>query len=195
MLALLTALAAVAALLVAAGPMVDPAVGMVDRGDGDRRFWVNDKHHYKSPWYRGNHRRMINFGCTRAPYYSPSPRCQRQRGFHHGVDVAMKCGTPLFAGRQGRVVQPRSAGALGSANGAKAFRIRNAKLGRDMVIAHVRKVFVRPGDRVRKGQRIARASDAAAPDGCHLHFEVRPAAASYVRAVSPERLFHLRRAD
>jgi len=190
-LALLTALAAVAALLVAGGP----AVGMVDRGDGERRFWVNDKHHYKSPWYRGSHRRMINFGCTRAPYYNPSPRCQRQRGFHHGVDVAMKCGTPLFAGRQGRVVRPRSAGTLGPAYRAKAFRIRNAKLGKDMVIGHVRRVFVRPGDRVRKGQRIARAGQLAAPDGCHLHFEVRPPAAGYLRAISPERLFHLRRTD
>lgn len=190
-LALLTMLATAAALLVVSGP----AAGVVDRGDGDRRFWVNDKHHYKSPWYRGSHRRMINFGCTRAPYYTPSPRCPRQRGFHHGVDVAMKCGTPLFAGRQGRVVKPRSAGALGQAYGAKAFRIRNARLGKDMVIGHVRKVFVRPGDRVRQGQRIARASDAAAPDGCHLHFEVRPAAAGYLRAVSPERLFHLRRTD
>ena len=62
MLALLPALAVLAALLVATGP----AVGMVDRGDDDRRFWVNDEHHYKSPWYRGSHRRMINFGCTRA---------------------------------------------------------------------------------------------------------------------------------
>ena len=88
----------------------------------------------------------------------------------------MKCGTPLYAGRRGRVVNPRSAGALGPAYGAKAFRIRNAKLGKDIVIGHVRNVFVRPGDRVRKGQRIARAGKNAAPDGCHLHFEVRPAA-------------------
>ena len=190
-LALLTALAAVAALLVASSQ----ATALVDRGEADRKFWVKDKHHYKSPWYRGSHRRMINFGCTRAPYYGPSPRCRKQRGFHHGVDIAMKCGTPLYAGRRGRVVNPRSAGALGPAYGAKAFRIRNAKLGKDIVIGHVRNVFVRPGDRVRKGQRIARAGKNAAPDGCHLHFEVRPARASYLRAVSPERLFHLRRTD
>jgi len=79
----------------------------------ERRFWVKDKHHYRSPWYRGTHRRMINFGCTRAPYYPPDPRCVADRGFHHGVDIAMGCGTLLRSALRGRVVQPRSAGALG----------------------------------------------------------------------------------
>jgi len=78
---------------------------------------------------------------------------------------------------------------------AGVFRIRNAKRDKDIVIAHVRRVFVRPGERVERGQRIARASDAAAPDGCHLHFEVRPARADYTSAVDPERLLRARRTD
>lgn len=159
----------------------------------ERRFWVKDTHRYISPWYRGGHRRMINFGCTRAPYYSPDPRCVRQRGFHHGVDIAMRCGTPLYAGVAGRVVRPRSAGALGAAYGANAFRLRNAKRGRDIVIGHARRVFVEAGDRVAAGQRIALASDAGAPDGCHLHLEVRPAGGGYSSAVDPERLLQARR--
>ena len=55
---------------------------------------------------------------------------------------------------RGRVVKPNSAGALGSAYGKRAFRIRNAKRDKDIVIGHVRKVFVRPGERVRRGQRM-----------------------------------------
>jgi len=55
----------------------------------------------------------------------------------------------------------------------------------DIVIAHVRRVYVAPGDRVRRGRLIARASDAGAPDGCHLHFEVRPKRAGYTAAVRP----------
>lgn len=92
------------------------------------------------------------------------------RGFHHGVDVAMRCGTPLTAGRAGRVVDPED---LGPAYGDHPLLIRNHRLGVDFVIGHTRRVFVSPGDRVRRGDRIARASDDGAPDGCHLHFEVR----------------------
>lgn len=180
---------------VVAAPLVVAAPVASAPDTEQRRFWVKDTHRYSSPWYRGSHRRMINFGCTRAPYYAPDPRCVRQRGFHHGVDVAMRCGTPLYAAIPARVVRPRSAGALGAAYGAHAFRLRSAKRGRDIVIGHTRRVFVRPGDRVRPGQRIARASDAAAPDGCHLHFEVRPARGGYLSAVDPERLLRATRRD
>ena len=136
---------------------------------------------------------MINFGCTRAPYYDPSPLCSGGRGFHHGLDVAMPCNTALYAGVRGRVLSPSSAGSLGSAYGPWAFRIRNAHFKRDIVIGHVRKVFVRPGERVVRGQLIARASDAGAPDGCHLHFEVRPFGGSYSSAVRPGPLLQLSR--
>jgi hypothetical protein len=107
----------------------------------ERRFWVNDAHHYRSPWYRGTHRRMINYGCTRAPYYPPDPRCADDRGFHHGVDIAMGCGTLLTSAVRGRVVRPRSAGALGPAYGSHAFRIRNPRRQVDIVIGHVGRVF------------------------------------------------------
>jgi murein DD-endopeptidase MepM/ murein hydrolase activator NlpD len=159
---------------------------------GPRRFYVKDKRRYRSPWYDGARRRMINFGCTTAPYYSPDPRCTRNRGFHHGLDMAMPCGTPLSSGLRGRVVDPDSAGSLGTAYGRNAFRIRNHRFRIDIVIGHTRKVFVRPGQRVRRGQRIARASDMGAPDGCHLHFEVRPRRGSVSQAMNPRPRIQLR---
>ena len=61
------------------------------------------------------------------------------------------------------------------------------------MIGHVRRVYVEAGQVVRKGQLIARAGKLGAPDGCHLHFEVRPRAASYVAAVDPWPYLHLRR--
>jgi murein DD-endopeptidase MepM/ murein hydrolase activator NlpD len=169
------------------------AAGTAAASDGPRRFWVADTHRYASPWYAGRHRRMIGFGCTRAPFYSPDPRCRARRGYHHGLDVAMPCGTRLFAGLGGRVVRPRSRGALGPAYGAHAFRLRNQRHDVDIVIGHVRRVYVEPGDRVRRGDLIARASDAAAPDGCHLHFEVRPKRAGHREAVHPRPYIRLRR--
>ncbi|HJR39680.1 MAG TPA: M23 family metallopeptidase [Nocardioidaceae bacterium] len=173
---------------------VDSTSASAERSaDDDWRFWVRDKHRYTSPWYAGAHRKMISYGCTRAPYYAPDPRCTRDRGFHHGVDIAMRCGTRLFAGFGGRVVHPDSAGALGAAYGRKAFRLRNHRRGVDVVIGHVRRVYVEPGDRVRKGDLVARASDDAAPDGCHLHFEVRPVGSGYQSAVRPHPHLKLRR--
>lgn len=193
---LLVPILAVAALLLPPPGAVpaDPATtAQLVAVDEPRRFWVKDKRRYDSPWYAGERRKMINFGCTRAPYYAPDPRCADDRGFHHGIDIAMPCGTRLFAGLRGRVVDPSSSGALGASYGAKAFRIRNQRRDVDIVIAHVRKVYVEPGDRVRKGQLVARASDAGAPDGCHLHFEVRPKRAGYTDAVRPHELLQLSR--
>ena len=135
-------------------------------------FYSHDTTSYTSPWWAGVHRTMIGYGCTRAPYYSPDPRCDGGHGFHHGIDYAMPCGTRLFAGRGG-VVVPHDA--LGSAYGVNPLLLRNRRLGVDFLLAHTEQVFVSPGDRVHRGDLIARASDSGAPDGCHLHFEVRAA--------------------
>ena len=82
----------------------------------------------------------------------------------------MPCGTRLFAGRRAKVVDNAT---LGSAYGDNPVLLRNRKLGWDLVIGHTRQVFVEPGDKVHRGDVFARASDSGAPDGCHLHFEVR----------------------
>ena len=161
------------------------------RARADGRFWTDDTSFYRSPWFSRAHRIMIPFGCTRAPYYSPDPRCRYPQGFHHGIDLAMPCGTRLFSDVRGRVVHPTSQGSLGSAYGAKAFRIRHH--GHDFVFGHVQRVYVHAGDRVRRGQPIARAGDLGAPDGCHLHFEVRPARGGYATAIAPRPFLHLHR--
>lgn len=129
---------------------------------------------------------MIGFGCTDAPYYSPDPSCRDGNGFHHGIVVAMPCGTPLRAGRPATVLAD---GALGSAYGDNPVLLRVD--GYDIVIGHTRKVFVEVGERIAKGERFALASDAGAPDGCHLHFEVRQAGTGVSGAVDPGELLGL----
>ena len=194
LLAIATLLAAPSPSRASAAPPEQFRTSVLETHPHGRTFWVKDKHFYRSPWYAGRHRKMINFGCTRAPYYPPSDRCRDDRGFHHGLDIHMGCGVRLFAGFTGVVVRPSSAGALGPAYGSKAFRIRNHRKGIDVVIGHPGRVYVRPGERVHRGDLIARASDDGAPDGCHLHFETRPVAASYTSAVRPHRYLDLRRA-
>ena len=132
---------------------------------------------------------MIGYGCTPAPYYDHDSRCPGTQGFHHGLDVAMPCGTRLFSAVRGTVLDPASSGSPGSAYGERPFRIRTERY--DVLIGHARRVFVDPGDRVRPGQRIALASDSGAPDGCHLHFEVRSHGGGVSAAVDPADLLQL----
>jgi len=153
-------------------------------------FYTKDKHHYASPWFAGKHRKMVPYGCTSAPYYDPDPRCADDKGFHHGLDIAMPCGTKLYAARHGRVVSHAS---LGSAYGVNPLLFRNKGLGVDFLLAHTRRVYVQPGDKIAKGQLIARASDSGAPDGCHLHFEVRAAGGGLDTARHPLTLLQLSR--
>ena len=175
------------ALVLALGVVGVPAA-QAGEADPRWRFYTKDKTHYRSPWYARAHRIMIPFGCTRAPYYDPDPRCQDDRGFHHGMDIAMPCGTRLFSDRWGWVV---SNDALGPAYGTNPIRLRNYDLEFDLVIGHTRKVFVEPGDRVRPGMKIARASDSAAPDGCHLHFEKRALRGDVASATHPRKMLKL----
>ena len=166
-------------------------VGLLPAAAGADPRWVfysKDTTRYTSPWFAGAHRIMIPFCCTRAPYYSPDPRCTDRRGFHHGIDIAMRCGTGLFSPYRGRVV---SNDTLGPAYGANPLLLRNRRLGYDVVIGHTRRVFVHEGDRVPPGTLIARASDDGAPDGCHLHFERRAVGGGLDTARKPRRLLAL----
>lgn len=171
-------------------PTTTPTVTPTSRPDLRWVFFTEDRQRYTSPWFSGGHRVMIPFGCTPAPYYDPDPSCPDGQGFHHGVDVAIPCGTDLYAGRPARVL---ANDALGPAYGENPVLLRVRD--RDLVIGHTRQVFVRVGDRLAAGDRFALVGDSAASDGCHLHFEVRPAGAGYLEAVDPLPLLDLTRAS
>lgn len=160
-----------------------------DKPDPRWRFSTDDKAWHTSPWFAGAHRVMIGYGCNTAPWYSHDRRCPGRQGFHHGIDVAMPCGTPLTSAVRGVVLDPSAPGAPGPAYGRHPFRIRSGD--HDILIGHTIHVFVRPGDHVRPGQRIALAGDSGAPDGCHLHFEVRGVGGGLDTASDPARLLAL----
>jgi murein DD-endopeptidase MepM/ murein hydrolase activator NlpD len=166
-----------------AAPSPTPAPSATESRDARWRFYTADHAWHTSPWFEGSHRVMIGYGCNASPWYDHDPRCPGRQGFHHGIDVAMPCGTPLFSAVAGVVLDPSAPGAPGSAYGMHPFRIRSG--GHDMLIGHAIHVFVRPGQRVHPGQRIALAGDSGAPDGCHLHFEVRRAGGGLSAAVDP----------
>ena len=194
---MLRALIAVVAALLGMSTSAAPAAHRHEAHPDPRwGFYTSDHHWYRSPWFRGVHQIMIGFGCNGSPWYAHDPRCPGNEGFHHGIDVAMPCGTPLRAGLPGVVLAPSVPGTPGPAYGVNPFRIRITGPGgpHDVLIGHTRKVLVKPGEHVHVGERIARASDSGAPDGCHLHFEVRPPGGGYTTAVAPRRWLDLRRA-
>lgn len=182
---LLAATLAPILVLVLVGSLIAPAQAA---GDPRWHFYTADRTRYHSPWFDGGHRIMVPFGCTSAPYYAPDPRCPGGEGFHHGLDVAMRCGTPLYAARRFRVVSHAS---LGPAYGDNPVLIRNRRLGWDVVIGHTKRVYVHVGDVVPRGTLFARANDRGAPDGCHLHFEKRAIGGGLSTAVWPRPLLHL----
>jgi len=177
----------IAVIVVAAAVSTGSGAAAVDSGgrppspDPDFVF-TTDHRYYASPWYDGAWQEMTPFGCTRAPYYPRDASCPRARpGKHHGIDMFMPCGTRIRSAVTGRVVRPD----LGPAYGRYGLKIRSGRF--DYVIGHARRLLVRPGQRVRPGQVVARSGKLAAPDGCHLHFEKRPVGAGYLSAVDPER--------
>jgi murein DD-endopeptidase MepM/ murein hydrolase activator NlpD len=154
-------------------------------------YFTQDRTLYRSPWYAGRHRIMLPFGCTPAPYYDPDPTCPGGEGSHHGIDVAMPCGTPVYAALPGRVLDAAATGTLGPAYGTDAFLIRDPDLGIDVVLGHAERLLVPSGTVVRPGREVALSGHNGAPDGCHLHFEVRPLGTSYTSALDPRAYFHL----
>lgn len=159
--------------------------------DPRNKFFDADERLRTSPWFEGHGRVMIGFGCTDAPWYDASSQCSGGAGFHHGIDVAVPCGTPVRSAVRGTLIGPGRSSGLGTAYGSKAFLIRDPAAGRDIIVGHTEKVLASPGATVEAGQQIALAGANGAPDGCHLHLEVRPVGGSVSSAVDPAQLLQL----
>jgi murein DD-endopeptidase MepM/ murein hydrolase activator NlpD len=90
-----------------------------------------------------------------------------RRQLHSGLDIAADFGTPIVAPAGGRV----------------SFAGRKATLGKTVVVdhgyglqttyGHVAELFVRRGDRVDRGQRLAAVGSTGRSTGPHLHYSVK----------------------
>jgi murein DD-endopeptidase len=85
---------------------------------------------------------------------------------HKGVDFAVPTGTPILAVGDGEVVQAkRSAGA----GNYVAIRHGRQYMTRYM---HMKKLLVKPGDKVKRGDRIGLSGSTGRSTGPHLHYEI-----------------------
>jgi len=87
--------------------------------------------------------------------------------FHRGIDIADYYGSPIYASAAGTVV---SAGYDGGYGYAIEIVHRN---GVSTFYAHCSTILVNYGQRVKKGEMIARMGSSGYSTGPHLHYEVR----------------------
>jgi murein DD-endopeptidase MepM/ murein hydrolase activator NlpD len=93
---------------------------------------------------------------------------QRSGRLHAGIDIPVRIGTPVRAAADGTVLHAGTAGGYGIA----VYLEHDA--GLVTRYAHLSKVAVRRGQRVRRGDVIAASGNTGRSSGPHLHFEIRP---------------------
>lgn len=101
-----------------------------------------------------------SFGYRRSPFTN-------RREFHAGIDVVARVGTPILAPADGVVISTRRAGGFG-----KTVRIQHMQ-GIVTTYAHNSVNMVKVGQRVKRGDIIAKVGSTGRSTGPHLHYEVR----------------------
>ena len=88
------------------------------------------------------------------------------RGYHTGVDYAVPIGTDVLAVADG-VIDPAT---WGKSYGTQLVQKLD---GGWFIYAHLSKTLVKPGDKVKEGQVIAKSGNTGNSTGPHLHAELR----------------------
>lgn len=91
----------------------------------------------------------------------------RRHGKHTGIDISDAPNAPIYAVLPGVVTYSGRLSAYGL-----MVKIRHAD-GFESLYAHNSKNLVKPGDRVKKGQKIALMGKSGNARGYHVHFEIR----------------------
>ncbi len=90
----------------------------------------------------------------------------RKRSFHHGLDFGNKVGTPIYATADGVVESVENKKLIGK------YVVLTHKFGYQTGYGHLHKIFVKVGDKVKRGQIIALMGNSGRSTGAHLHYEV-----------------------
>lgn len=88
------------------------------------------------------------------------------REFHRGLDIAGRSGTPVKAPSDGKVVYVGTKRALGN-----ALVVRHG-YSVETIYGHLAEILVKPGQKVERGEIIARMGSTGRSTGPHLHYQV-----------------------
>ena len=108
----------------------------------------------------------VNFDKPMDKTFVTSKFGPRWRSIHEGVDLDANLRDNIYAVEQGVVVKAGNGRGYG-----KMVRIKHAG-GYETVYAHMSKIKVKEGDRVKKGQVVGKAGNTGTSSGVHLHFEI-----------------------
>ncbi len=89
-----------------------------------------------------------------------------KRGFHEGVDLKGRSGDPILATADGTVTKAFWNGGYG-----KYIEIAHGN-GYVTKFAHMKKMLVKKGDKVTRGQKIGQVGNSGRSTGSHLHYEI-----------------------
>ncbi|MCO4782523.1 MAG: M23 family metallopeptidase [Candidatus Cloacimonetes bacterium] len=91
----------------------------------------------------------------------------KTKNHHNGIDIAGPIGDGIFAVDGGKVIHAKFSSVSGN------LIIIKHSSGYTSRYAHCSKLFVKKGQTVRQGQKIAEIGDTGRVTGAHLHFELR----------------------
>jgi len=100
------------------------------------------------------------FGYRRDPFNG-------KRRFHYGIDISSPSGTPVYATAYGVVRSCNSSVTYG-----RIVKLDHG-FGYSTVYAHLSRILVKPGEVVKRGQKIAEVGCTGRSTAPHLHYEVQ----------------------
>ena len=104
------------------------------------------------------------------------------RRFHHGIDLRARKGTRVYACKSGKIVRAGWDPGYGNIVVVEHFG------GYKTVYGHLSIIYVKVGQRMKKGQVLALTGNSGYSTGPHLHFEIR----WKDKSVDPRRYIRLR---
>jgi murein DD-endopeptidase MepM/ murein hydrolase activator NlpD len=110
------------------------------------------------------------------------PECQY---FHEGIDFALPCGTPIYAGHPCKVFGIDMPGYGPPGNSAVIWLAIYPQVQYDVWLYHMERYVVRQNDMLKAGDLIGYSGTRGWSTGCHIHFEVRKHNGAYRESIDP----------
>lgn len=143
-----------------------------------------------SPSKASSGSRVVNVKVQGGYYVRPvsgiitSPYGARKSGYHYGVDIGNKIGTPVVAAASGvvtKVVSGCREGVVSCGGRYGNYIVIEHSNGTKTIYAHLNTVDVSVGDNVSQGEKIGGLGNTGRSSGPHLHFEIENASGSKMR--------------
>jgi murein DD-endopeptidase MepM/ murein hydrolase activator NlpD len=115
--------------------------------------------------------------------YRTSPFTNKP-AFHEGYDIVAPVGTPVYSPLSGKIT------AIGYDGGYGRYVMMNySKKNLSALYGHLKKIYVKEGQIVRKGALLATVGTSGRSTGPHLHYEVR----YYGKLINPRKYIKSKR--